>query len=158
MPDLVRPAERADLPALATLWQNGWHAAHYEHVPKSLSDIRTPESFANRLKDHFNMILTLGDAGTPLGLVISLEAEIYQLFVSPIAQGTGAAAKLILAGEARIKAAGHSVAHLDVIPENGRAIAFYEKMGWQRGEVEPCELHGTDKPYLLPCLVMTKAL
>ncbi len=154
----IRKPIQSELPALTQLWYDGWQTAHVDHVPASLTAIRTFESFALRLQAHFDNIRVIGEVGTPLGLCIIKGAEIYQLFVSPKAQGTGAASLLITDGLARIHADGHTTAHLDVIPENPRAIAFYEKLGWRQKGVETVMLDTLTDPYPMPCLVMTKEL
>jgi putative acetyltransferase len=84
--------------------------------------------------------------------------EIYQMYVAPAARGTGTAAALIAAGEDHIRAAGFATARLDVIPQNHRAIAFYEKCGWQQGSIETVMLDTLADPFPLECLVMTKNL
>jgi ribosomal protein S18 acetylase RimI-like enzyme len=158
MQHIIRKPTRSELPALAQLWYDGWQAAHAAHVPASLTAIRTLESFAIRLSDNFEDIRVLGEIGDPFGLCIVKGAEIYQIFVSPKAQGTGAAAALITDGLERIRAAGHTTAKLDVVPENTRAIAFYEKMGWRKKGVETILLDTLTDPFPMPCLVMTKEL
>ncbi len=154
----IRKTEKSELPALAQLWYDGWQVAHAAHVPASLTAIRTLESFAVRLLDHFNDIRVIGEIGTPLGFCITKGPEIYQIYVAPAAKGTGVAAILITDGLKRIGKAGHEIAKLDVNAENARAIAFYEKMGWQQKGVETIMLDTLAEPYPLPCLVMTKQL
>ena len=100
----------------------------------------------------------IGDKGAPLGLCMLKANEIYQIFVAPEAKGTGAAKILMEDGLERIRNAGHDTATLDVIPENARAIAFYEKIGWEHGDVRTVMLDTLDDPYPLPCLIMTKTL
>ena len=153
-----RAAIAADLPALAVIWRIGWHDAHFEHVPASLSAIRTPESFLARLTAYLDQTITIGPIGKPLGFTTIKGNEINQIFVSSAAQGKGIANTLISAGEAAIKSAGHTIATLDVIPENARAIAFYTKMGWKDRGIETILLEGDGKPYPLNCLVMQKEL
>lgn len=158
MQHTIRKPTKSELPALAQLWYDGWQVAHAAHVPASLTAIRTLDSFEIRLKEHFNTTRVIGEVGIPLGLCIIKGPEIYQIFVSPKAQGTGAASLLITDGLARIRADGHTNAKLDVNIQNARAIAFYEKMGWQRKGVETIMLDTLTEPYPLPCLVMTKKL
>ncbi len=154
----IRKATRSELPALARLWYDGWQVAHAADVPASLTAIRTLESFAIRLSDYFDDIRVVGAPSTPLGFCITKGPEIYQLYVTPKAQGTGAATILITDGLERIRTAGHSTAKLDVNAKNTRAIAFYEKVGWQKKGMETIMLDTLTKPYPLPCLVMTKKL
>ncbi len=154
----IRKPTRSELPALAQLWYDGWQVAHAAHVPASLTAIRTLESFAIRLSDHFKDIRVVGETDAPLGFCITKGHEIYQIYVSPEAKGTGAAAVLINDGLDRIYADGHKSAKLDVNAENTRAIAFYEKMGWHKKSIETIMLDTLADPYSLPCLVMTKKL
>ena len=158
MQHTIRKPTRAELPALAQLWYDGWQVAHAAHVPASLTAIRTFESFALRLSAHFYDIRVVGELGVPLGFCLIKGPEIYQIFVSPAAQGAGAAAALITDGLDRIRANGHKAAKLDVNAENARAIAFYTKMGWHKKGVETIMLDTLTDPYPLPCLVMTKKL
>lgn len=154
----IRKPTQSELPALAQLWYDGWQVAHAAHVPASLTAIRTLESFEIRLTDYFKDIRVIGENGTPSGFCITKGQEIYQIYVSPEAQGTGAAAVLINDGLQRIHADGHKSAKLDVNAENTRAIAFYEKMGWWKKGIETIMLDTLTDPYPLPCLVMTKKL
>ena len=156
MPHKIRLATPADLPALADLWHNGWHQAHAAHVPAALTAMRTREGFLIRLLAMMRTTTTLGPKGLPLGFCATRSNEIYQMYVSPAARGTGTAAALITDAEARIRTAGHVSAMLDVIPQNHRAIAFYERMGWTRRGVETVMLDTQTEPYPLDCLIMTK--
>ncbi|MXQ08758.1 GNAT family N-acetyltransferase [Alphaproteobacteria bacterium GH1-50] len=126
----IRRADPADLGPLAKLWHDGWHEAHAAHVPAELVRHRTPETFAARLARYGDRLRTAGPSGAPLGFCVVTGDEIDQLFVSDKARGTGLAQTLIEDGEARLAAAGIRDAHLLCIPENTRAMRFYERMGW----------------------------
>ena len=159
MPDTpLRPAQSEDLSALATLWHDGWVEAHAAHVPQELVDQRTLESFHIRMGKMLDETVVAGPIGAPTGFCAVCEDEIYQMYVSPSARGTGTAAKLINEGCQRIFAAGFTKARLDVIPQNPRAIAFYEKIGFEKQGVEVVNLDTLDAPFTLPCLVMTRPL
>jgi ribosomal protein S18 acetylase RimI-like enzyme len=58
--------------------------------------------------------------------------ELYQLFVSAPARGSGVAAALIADAEARLAEAGVETAWLACAIGNERAARFYEKSGWRR--------------------------
>ena len=145
----IRKPAQSELPALAQLWYDGWQEAHAAHEPASLTAIRMLDSFETRQKGHFDTTGGNGASGTTPGLCITKSPEIYQIFVSAKAQGTGAASLLITDGLSRIRAAGHTNAKLDVNTQNARAIAFYEKMGWQRKGVETIMLDTLTEPYPL---------
>jgi ribosomal protein S18 acetylase RimI-like enzyme len=69
---------------------------------------------------------------SPLGFCILRGAELYQLFVSVQARGSGAAAALMADAEARLSANGVETAWLACAIGNERAARFYEKCGWHR--------------------------
>ena len=56
--------------------------------------------------------------------------ELYQLYVSAQARGTGAAQKLIAEVEERLASRGIRTAWLACAIGNDRAARFYEKSGW----------------------------
>ncbi|MFD7311323.1 GNAT family N-acetyltransferase [Promicromonospora sp. NPDC059942] len=64
------------------------------------------------------------------GFVTVKGEEVEQLFVAAAHRGSGIAADLLSAGEARIAAAGHTEAWLAVVTGNTRARRFYERAGW----------------------------
>jgi ribosomal protein S18 acetylase RimI-like enzyme len=129
---LVRPAEPRDLEPLSRLWQDTWHEAHARLVPAELTQLRTLDSFRQRLETAIADIRVVGPAGSPSGFCMIKGSELYQLFVSPQARGTGAAAALLADGEARLCSAGVQDAWLACAIGNDRAAAFYEKHGWRR--------------------------
>lgn len=154
---MIRQASTADLSALADLWHQGWHEAHTAHVPAELTAQRTRDSLFTRLQAMPDTYV-LGPADAPLGFCAIRNNEIYQFYVSPQARGTGAASALMGHGEKVIRKAGHKVAQLEVIPQNPRAIAFYEKMGWQQQGIKTVFLDTLEEPFPLPCVIMTKDL
>lgn len=154
----TRPAARADLPRLARIWHDGWQEAHAAHVPTALHRLRSLRSFETRLAGVLSDTVTAGPAAAPLGLCITRDDELYQLYVDPSARGTGLASALIAAGEERMRSAGHATAHLYAIPQNARALAFYRKCGWTIGPVEDVEIDTLEGPFPLACVVLTKWL
>jgi GNAT superfamily N-acetyltransferase len=127
----VREAEDADVERLARLWYDGWQDAHAAIVPAELARLRTLESFAERLRDGLPSVRVIDVAGEPAGFSMTKGDELYQLFVSAEARGTGVAAALIEDAEARLADAGVEVAWLACAIGNERAARFYEKRGWR---------------------------
>lgn len=70
-------------------------------------------------------------AGEPVGFCIVKGDELYQLFVSAPARGTGLAAELAVDAEARMAAKGVAIAWLACAIGNDRAARFYGKCGWR---------------------------
>ena len=102
---------------------------------KERKEKRREEEGKERRRAFGDDLITAGPVGVPLGMVAVRGDEINQMFTSPAARGTGLARILLSAGEAKIAAAGHKRAWLDVLIGNDRAAAFYRKCGWRlRGE------------------------
>jgi len=128
----VRPAEEHEIDHLAQVWFDGWHGSHASIVPAALTRLRTRENFRDRLRAALPDIRVVGPAGSPVGFCVVKGDELYQLFVSAEARGSGAAAALIADGEARLSASGVKTAWLACAIGNDRAARFYEKSGWRR--------------------------
>jgi ribosomal protein S18 acetylase RimI-like enzyme len=154
----IRMAQSEDHDALATIWHNAWHEAHAAHVPKELTAMRTRESLYIRLTNMLATTVVTGPIGAPLGFCAIRNNEVYQMYVSPAARGTGAAAALISAGCDIIKDNGHGTVFLDVIEQNPRARAFYTKMGFVDKRVETVDVDTLEGPYPLECMIMEKEL
>jgi GNAT superfamily N-acetyltransferase len=128
----VRAAEQVEINRLAELWHESWHDAHAQIVPAELTRLRTLESFRDRLQADLPNIRVVGPLGAPVGFCIVRGNELYQLFVSANARGTGVAAALIADAEAQFLAKGIETAWLACSIGNERAARFYEKCGWRR--------------------------
>jgi GNAT superfamily N-acetyltransferase len=126
----VRSADAAEIDHLARLWHDGWHQTHGPLVPQELTRLRTPKSFRERLQAALPNVHVAGPLGAPIGFYVLKGDELYQLFVSPEAHGSGVAAALIADAEARLAERGVETAWLACAVGNHRAARFYEKSGW----------------------------
>jgi len=127
----VRPADAGEIDHLAEVWHDAWHGSHAALAPPELVRLRTLASFRERLAVMLPGISVAGPAGAPLGFCAIRNDELYQLFVSSQAHGTGVAAALIADAEARLAARGVELAWLACAIGNNRAARFYEKSGWR---------------------------
>jgi GNAT superfamily N-acetyltransferase len=128
----IRDAEPDEIDRLASLWFDGWQDAHLEILPAALRRFRTLESFRDRLRAALPHVRVAGPPGEPIGFTIVKGDELYQLYVSAAARGTGVAATLIADAESRIARTGADTAWLACAIGNARAARFYEKHGWHR--------------------------
>lgn len=125
---------------ICTIWESGWHEAHSEIVPQRLCELRTTKSFSQRTADNLgNTHVAVGKA-LVLGFCMVREDELYQMYVSPKARGTGVAQALMSDAENRIRVNGHDMAWLACAVGNDRAARFYEKSGWINGGPEVVDL------------------
>ena len=128
----VRPATRADVNAMAALWHEGWHDTHARLMPAEYVGVRTLESFRERLLAALPDTRVVELQGEPAGFCILKADELYQLYVSSAARGTGVAAALLSEAEERLRARGVETGWLACAVGNDRAGRFYEKGGWRR--------------------------
>jgi ribosomal protein S18 acetylase RimI-like enzyme len=130
---IVRPAEPADLPVLAPLWQAAWLDGHTGHVPAALMDARGPDHFASHIEKYAGSTLVAADPPDGiLGLIIlgDDDGEVIQLAVDQSARGRGVGGALLQAAEDRFRGR-HAQTWLAVVPGNTRARRFYEFHGWR---------------------------
>ncbi|HEY8257539.1 MAG TPA: GNAT family N-acetyltransferase [Gemmatimonadales bacterium] len=128
----VRSAEAGEIDHLAKVWCDSWQDAHARILPAELTRIRTLESFRDRLQAALANVRVVGPFPTPFGFCMLKSDELYQLYVSAEARGTGVAAALVADAEARLAADGVELAWLACAVGNERAARFYEKCGWLR--------------------------
>ena len=128
----VRNAEESEIDQLARIWYDAWRDAHEQIVPAELTKLRTLESLRDRLQAALPNVRVIGKSGEPVGFCMVKDSELYQLFVSREARGSGAAAILVADAEARLSDRGVETAWLACAIGNERAARFYEKCGWRR--------------------------
>ena len=125
-----RPATPRDIPALTTLWLDGWLEAHAAIVPAELTALRTKNSFADRLTRDLSTARVGTIERKLAGFHIIKDAEIYQFYVGANARGTGFATALMMDAEAVLRGKGIKSAWLACSIGNDRAAAFYRKAEW----------------------------
>jgi ribosomal protein S18 acetylase RimI-like enzyme len=129
MPVTLRPAQPADVDAIAAVWHDAWRDGHVGHVPDGLLRHRGLDQFRDRAAAHVptTTVAVVDDA--VLGFVTVVDDEVEQVFVSSHARGTAVAASLLTAAE-EVIAATFDEAWLAVVAGNARARRFYERQGW----------------------------
>jgi ribosomal protein S18 acetylase RimI-like enzyme len=127
----VRAAKEVEIDQLARLWYDGWQDAHARILPAELARHRTLENFRYRLRAAISSVRVAGPPGQPVGFCMVKDDELYQLYVSAPARGSGLAAALLGDAEALLAANGVETAWLACAIGNDRAAKFYEKNGWR---------------------------
>lgn len=128
----VRLPEEREIDHLARVWYEGWQDAHAQIIPAELRRLRTLDSFRQRLQAALQDTRVVGPSGAPSGFCITKGNELYQIYVSTQARGSGAAGVLMADAEARLAKSGVETAWLACAIGNHRAARFYEKCGWCR--------------------------
>jgi GNAT superfamily N-acetyltransferase len=129
---MLRDAQPAEVDRLAQIWHDGWQDAHASLMPEELKRLRTLASFRDRLVQRLASTRVAELDGEVVGFCTLKYDELYQLFVSAAARGSGVAAKLVADAEVRLEQGGFRAAWLACAIGNDRAARFYEKCGWTR--------------------------
>ncbi len=145
----LRPAESADIGAIADLWHEGWHDAHAAIVPAALVAMRGQGSFDARVAARLSDTVVAVDGDALLGMYMLAGDELYQFYLAGAARGTGLAARLIADAEARLVEAGVETAWLACSVGNLRAARFYEKCGWHNTRTEPISVETSQGGFML---------
>ena len=154
----LRDARSEEVDRLATIWHDGWQDAHAAILPEELARLRTPESFRERLLARIATTRVAEIEGGVVGFCTLKGDELYQLFVTASARGTGAAAALIADAEQRLAEAGVDTAWLGCAIGNDRAARFYEKCGWSRVGRAVVEVETSQGPFDLELWRYEKSL
>ena len=153
----VRPPEQSDI-ALTLIWYDGWQDAHAGILPAELARLRTRKSFKERLEARLADVRVVGPVGAPLGFCMLKGDELYQLYVTPEARGSGVAKVLAAEAEDRLSKNGVTTAWLACAIGNDRAARFYEKCGWRRVGAVVIEVETSEGPFSLEVWRYEKSL
>ena len=147
----IRPAEDADMAAVADLWHEGWHDGHAGQVPDGLTAVRTLAAFHERTPARVADTAVAVVGGLLLGFVMVVGDEVEQVFVARSARGTRVAEDLLAEAERLVAAGGHDTAWLAVVVGNARARRFYERCGWSDAGDLPYEVTAAGQTFVSPC-------
>ncbi len=150
----LRRAAPDDLDAVAALFLACWRQSYRGVLPDRLVELFDPvsardlwrRSMASATTDREVIVAERAD-GTIVGVVTVGEdpdspgtGHVFSLYVGPEAQERGIGTRLLSAAVDRLASRGFTRASLWVFEANGRARAFYERMGWRAdgtSRVEP---------------------
>lgn len=126
----IRKAVEADIPALARVWNDSWHAGHARLSPQA-AKFRDLAYFEPRIGSNLGRMIVAEEGDRIVGFSGWEEDGVGQLFVLPSHFGKQVAPRLLATVEAILKTAGHSKIWLHCAEGNDRARAFYEKHSWK---------------------------
>jgi GNAT superfamily N-acetyltransferase len=154
----LRRARSEDAPAVADIWNAGWHDGHDGRVPEALVAARDPASFQTRAAQRVTDTTVAETSGEVTSFVMVVSDEVEQIYVAGHHRGSGVAGLLLDEAERQIRAAGHAQAWLAVVPGNTRARRFYERHGWHDAGPFDYAATGHDGPIPVPCRRYVKQL
>ena len=125
----IERASAGDIPALARVWHDAWHAGH-AHLDPEIAAGRPPAFFETRMGSTIGRMAVAIIDGEVVGFSGWEGDGIGQVFVLPAWHGRGVGAALLQAAENVLKEQGHVLIWLQCHIGNDRARAFYEKHGW----------------------------
>jgi ribosomal protein S18 acetylase RimI-like enzyme len=126
----IRKAEETDIPALARVWNESWHAGH-AHLQPEAAKHRDLPYFEARVGSNIDRMIVAEEGGEILGFSGWEGDGIGQVFVLPSHFGKQVAPRLLATVEAILRAEGHATIWLHCAEGNDRARKFYEKHGWK---------------------------
>jgi putative acetyltransferase len=128
---VLRELTEADIRAVIDMWVTAWTVA----MPSIDFEMRR-DYFAGRLVQHgtegAHRLVAIAADGSPRGLLVVNPVTQYldQITVAESEKGTGLAERLL----AEARSLSPDGLSLHVNQDNPRAVRFYEKNGWRRGE------------------------
>lgn len=143
----LRGAREDEVDHLARIWYDGWQDAHAAILPEALARLRTLESFRERLVTRLATTRVAEIEGGIVGFCTLNGDELYQLFVTASARGSGVASALVTDAEQRLAETGVGTAWLGCAIGNDRAARFYEKCGWRRVGTAIVEVETSHGPF-----------
>lgn len=169
----IRPADRADLPALHALIEGAYRGDEarqgWTHEADLLDGQRTDADALREMLDDPAQRLLVADQGGVLVGCVSLrdlsedKAYLGLLTVAPGRQAGGFGRRLLAAAEEEARRRGASWVEMTVIRQRGELIAWYERRGYARtGEFRPFPLDdprfGLPRTRALEFAVLERAL
>jgi ribosomal protein S18 acetylase RimI-like enzyme len=141
---MIRNARVGDVEALTTLWCDGWQDAHAAILPARLRDLRSRDSFRERIADGLERVrVAILDADIA-GFWMGKGDELDQFYVGAAHRGATVAPALMEDALTSFRRSGTPTVWLACAIGNARAARFYEKQGWRNAGVMTRRLSTTE--------------
>lgn len=155
---MPRPAQKADLRAVADLYHQVWHETHAGFMPAEEAQLRSPAFFVERMERLLLTTLVVERDGLVAGFAAWTDGFLGQLYVERAHRGSGLAVTLLAEAERRMAQQGVATSELHCIMGNDRARRFYERSGWMHSRKAIEFVAGPNGPVEAGFWCMTKAL
>lgn len=144
----IRPATRADVAQVIDVCRRSWLSVFAQIAPFELvRHWAMRDWYASHCAEFWPRMTVAQRGDAVVGVVEPLVDEINGLWLLPSAQRRGIGSRLLAAGEAQIRAAGHRRACVSCAAINAGALVFYRKRGYveRRRTVHHIEAMGLDE-------------
>ena len=155
---MPRPADEADLGAVARLYHDIWHETHAGFMPAEEISLRTPALFIERMAGLLGTTLVVEREGVAVGFAAWSGNFLGQLYVAPAHRRSGIAATLLAEAERRMAQDRIATSELHCVVGNERARRFYDRMGWEHAGTVRETVAGPNRPVAVEFWCMRKVL
>ncbi|MEF2232366.1 MAG: GNAT family N-acetyltransferase [Pseudodesulfovibrio sp.] len=127
----IRPASRADLPALERLLREAFDASYALFMPAAyVRDWRMSEEPARTLRKRLGDMAVAVSGETVVGFAATENDTLAELWVDPDRKRRGIGAKLLHWAEDRLRDRGSGAVTLSCYERNRNGLDFYRAMGY----------------------------
>lgn len=137
---MIRPVRPTDAARNLEIWRAAVHATHDFLLPAHLREI---DDLVSRHLAAMVDWVAADEEDRPLGFMATSGAHIDALFIDPAVHGRGLGRAFV-----EFMAARHPAITVDVNEQNGRAVGFYEQLGFRRVGRSPTDDQGRPYPLL----------
>jgi GNAT superfamily N-acetyltransferase len=143
-----RVARPDEIERIASLYHRIWHETQAPHQHPDIANFRDVGFMRDRINIFYPNIIVALDGEELVGLVVTKEARLSQLFVDGRQRGKGVGQKLLELAEAKLIAEGATRVTLNCLVGNDAAKRFYERNGWAicKTETKMGQTHKGDVP------------
>ncbi len=145
----IRPAKKDDFTGIVTICVASMKATYGSFFTEDQMRpwIEGGET-ENYVRDMLDSMLVVEKEGDVAAVAALRDDMIDLVWVAQEHRGRGVGTAIMAESERVLHEKGHATGRVEVFEPNGRAISFYERLGWTRKDVYPDESAGINKVLL----------